>query len=83
VLATGGLMSLVYGLAKVNDDDYSTGPKTRSSWSPLLLLGCSWSGSAGQRAAAAVPHLQEPQRARAPTSACCSSAPASSRSSSS
>jgi EmrB/QacA subfamily drug resistance transporter len=39
VLATGGLMSLVYGLAKFNDDGYSTGLKTLFFVVAVLLLG--------------------------------------------
>ncbi len=38
-LVTGGLMSLVYGLAKVNDDDYSTGFKTAFFVLAVVLLG--------------------------------------------
>jgi EmrB/QacA subfamily drug resistance transporter len=39
VLATGGLMSLVYGLVKVNDDGTSTGAKTAFFVLAVALLG--------------------------------------------
>jgi EmrB/QacA subfamily drug resistance transporter len=39
VLVTGGLMSLVYGLAKVNDDDLATGTKTAFFVLAVVLLG--------------------------------------------
>ncbi len=70
VLVTGGLMSLVYGLVQVNEDDVSTFAKTAFFVVAAVLLAAFVARAAAlDLPAAAVPDLPQHAACSAPTSA--------------